>query len=872
VRGVSSAGSPQSNRLLDALMPVVVVATLALGFLYTFAFVYFVPYPGFDYDSSWRVINFDVDCDTLVLDKKKEWCTQSADKLKIGDVLLSVNGVARAHYQDDYTYTPFKNTRPGDLVSLEVQRNGQIINVYWPILGPTGRAQVVRLAGFVLFLPFWLAGTIVYLFFRPKDIRWYLLIFFNYLTALWVVIGAIAFSKIWGSFILVRVLSWILVPIYVHFHLALGYRRLQGDVWHKWGLSVIYGATVAFLILQLREMLPPSAPYVGLMLSILFSIILLLLRAIRPKAPGERAVASLMLTGIVVAFAPGILLWLVPLLTGTTGPSALRTWMATISIALLPFFYVYALYKHKLGALEMRANRALSFYSFLVLYATGVMLIFVTMNRWLQLDSNALTFSLIASVVSLILALASWGPYRRLVNLIAYGNSYDPSEVVAMFANEVPRALDREKLGQLINYRVMTSLLVRQSALVQMTGPEPSLLYARGIDFDLKAWTPEELEGLLEHAGRYIPPDPHPDPKQQWIRLVIPIRVDGRLLGIWLLGGKEPDDFYPQHDIDVLTTLANQIGVTLETIRLFTTLRSRANQLEQAYLELRRADRLKDEFIRNISHELRTPLTAVLGYSELLQVGEGGEITPEQEEMLQIVIDHTKAVINQVNSIIGMQMAKSAQIEKSPVNLADVARASMQEVQILAQRQRNPEDPPLEFAFESPEDLPLVLANRSQMSQVFDNLLSNAVKFSPDGGTIQVQLRVTRHKLQVYTDDLSRTVLEEKPVVEVCIRDQGIGIPAEELEHIWDQFYQVDGSATRRFGGTGLGLALARDIIETHGGKIWVESEVKVGSAFYFVLPIPETEDKPSVDAEPQMAQEASEPEQPPMSKPQPSA
>ena len=582
--------------------------------------------------------------------------------------------------------------------------------------------------------------------------------------------------------------------------------------------------------------------------------------------------ASLMLAGIVIGFAPGILLWLVPRLTGATGPTALRTWLSTISIALLPFFYVYALYKHKLGALEMRANRALSFYSFLVLYATGVMLIFVTMNRWIQLDSNALTFSLLASIVSLILALASWGPYRRLVNLIAYGNSYEPSEVVQMFANEVPRALDREKLGQLINYRVMTSLLVRQSALVQMTDPTPSLLYARGIDLDLSEWTPEELEGLLEHAGKYIPPDPHPDPKQQWIRLVIPIRVDERLLGIWLLGGKEPDDFYPQHDIDVLTTLANQIGVTLETIRLFSTLRTRASQLEQAYLELRRSDRLKDEFIRNISHELRTPLTAVLGYSELLQVGEGGEVTPEQEEMLQIVIDHTKAVINQVNSIIGMQMAKSAQIEKSPVNLAEVARASMQEAQILAQRQRNPEDPPLEFVFESPEDLPMVLANRPQMNQVFDNLLSNAVKFSPDGGTIRVQLRVTRHTLHVYTEDLSRTMLEEKPVVEVCIQDQGIGIPPEELERIWDQFYQVDGSATRRFGGTGLGLALARDIVETHGGKIWVESKVMEGSAFYFVLPIPEAEEQTVVDVEPQSTQEASEPEKTPVNKPQPSA
>jgi signal transduction histidine kinase len=579
-------------------------------------------------------------------------------------------------------------------------------------------------------------------------------------------------------------------------------------------------------------------------------LLILALRTDWSKPSSLRAVTIQIFTGIVVAFAPGLLLWLTPMVVGASGPGTATLWISTASIALLPFFYVYALYKHRLGASEMRANRALNFYSFLVLYATGFMLVFVTMNRWAQLDSRAMTFSLIVSIVCLFLALMAWAPYQRLLNFLVYGNSYEPGTVIQEFANEIPRAMNRDKLAELISNRVAKSLLIRQSALVQVSESFVSLMYAEHIDLDLSKWERDEVLALLDRAERYIPPDGWSDPKHQWIRLIIPIRLDQQLLGIWLLGKKDPDDFYPQRDINVLSTLANQIAVSMETVRLFETLRSRAEELEHAYLELRRADRLKDEFIRNISHELRTPLTAVLGYSELLLVGESGDLTPGQEELLEIVIQHTHDIIRLVNSIIAMQQAKLRTIKKQPVSVYEVARASIQESQIFAQRQRSKQEAPVEFALKCPEDLPLVLANRAQLSQVFDNLLSNAVKFSPNGGTIEVSARATSHKLPALVAGSDIPKMVERPVIEVCVRDQGIGIPEDEIGHIWEQFYQIDGSATRRFGGTGLGLALARDIIESHGGEIWVESQVGVGSAFYFVLPVEKHLSDPKIQSE----------------------
>jgi two-component system sensor histidine kinase VicK len=119
--------------------------------------------------------------------------------------------------------------------------------------------------------------------------------------------------------------------------------------------------------------------------------------------------------------------------------------------------------------------------------------------------------------------------------------------------------------------------------------------------------------------------------------------------------------------------------------------------------------------------------------------------------------------------------------------------------------------------------LPSILVDRDRINQVFDNLLGNAIKFSPRGGAITIEVQ-----------DAGEMIL-------VSVADTGVGIPADKLEKVFDRFYQVDGSATRRFSGAGLGLAIARRIVEAHGGRIWVESEAGKGSVFKFTVPKTQT-------------------------------
>jgi signal transduction histidine kinase len=137
---------------------------------------------------------------------------------------------------------------------------------------------------------------------------------------------------------------------------------------------------------------------------------------------------------------------------------------------------------------------------------------------------------------------------------------------------------------------------------------------------------------------------------------------------------------------------------------------------------------------------------------------------------------------------------------------------------------------------EAADDAPPVWGDRQWLTQVFANLLDNAVKFSPNGGKITVAIRPVDFRFPgAPADSLP------EPAVQVSIADQGIGIPADKIERIWERFFQVDGTVRRRFGGLGLGLAIVRSVIHAHNGAVWAESTVNAGSTFHFVLPVAKT-------------------------------
>ena len=296
-------------------------------------------------------------------------------------------------------------------------------------------------------------------------------------------------------------------------------------------------------------------------------------------------------------------------------------------------------------------------------------------------------------------------------------------------------------------------------------------------------------------------------------RVYVGVPDEVGVLGIFALGPLRNGAAYSQEDYHVLATLANQTAVAIANAQLYREAQQRAQELQRANEELRQLDRMKDEFIHTISHELRTPITFLRGYIEALLADMLGPLNEQQRQALQTVAERTESVVALVNDVITLTKNADAIAERRPLDITAVARACVASAQPLASKHG------IDLTIECAPKLPLVDGDAQRLRQVFDNLIGNAIKFSPNGGAVTVQIQARNDR------------------VVVAVHDQGIGIPADQLDRIWERFYQVDQGSTRRFGGSGLGLAIVKRIVEAHGGRVWVESTLGKGSTFFFSLP-----------------------------------
>jgi len=233
-------------------------------------------------------------------------------------------------------------------------------------------------------------------------------------------------------------------------------------------------------------------------------------------------------------------------------------------------------------------------------------------------------------------------------------------------------------------------------------------------------------------------------------------------------------------------------------------------------------DAMKTAFVAHVSHELRTPLTAMQEGTALLLEEIPGPLTVSQREILEVVRSHSERLFRTLSSVLDLSKMEAGMMEYVPVptDLAPVIDRSVETMRLIAQKK----GVQLEATCASP--LPLLFLDEARIQQVLDNLLGNAMKFTPQGGVIKVSAAVKRNRTG------------QESWVEVRVSDTGAGIPAEEVERIFDRFYQSPYHRGQSQRGTGLGLAIARYIVEAHGGKIWAESQVGQGSTFVFTLPI----------------------------------
>ncbi|MBK7897305.1 MAG: GAF domain-containing sensor histidine kinase [Candidatus Promineifilaceae bacterium] len=268
------------------------------------------------------------------------------------------------------------------------------------------------------------------------------------------------------------------------------------------------------------------------------------------------------------------------------------------------------------------------------------------------------------------------------------------------------------------------------------------------------------------------------------------------------LNKKGGGDFSVQ-DFETLSILADIAGVAVEQARLF-------NELQQANAELNELDQLKTDFIAIASHELRTPLSVILGYVSFLRDEAGPEMTAQFDNVLQAAV-HLRTLIQDMLNLRYVD-AGTAALTRKKVDLVGLVQTMDLERDETAVAKNQTVHVTL------PDDELLVLIDQDMMEVIIGNLLNNAVKFTPKGG--QIVVKVERHGREAW----------------FRIKDSGIGIPEDQLERIFKRFYQVESPLRRQHEGMGLGLSIAKELVELHGGRIWAESSNQNGSEFIIAL------------------------------------
>jgi signal transduction histidine kinase len=304
--------------------------------------------------------------------------------------------------------------------------------------------------------------------------------------------------------------------------------------------------------------------------------------------------------------------------------------------------------------------------------------------------------------------------------------------------------------------------------------------------------------------------------------VLVPLRSGTKLSGVL---GVLPGERFGPDERAALEQAAPNLAIACErasahqnTRRLAVEVRQTAKRLEQLNADLDTVMKTKDQFLSNISHELRTPLNSIIGFTDLLLTQDlGPALSDQQRDFLETVARNGRQLLELINELLDLQRIAAGRMElkPEPVELAGLLSEAAGSVHAQVQKHGHA----LVIA-PLPQDL-RVHADRGRVRQVLLNLLSNAIKFTPDGGRITVAAAPVNGGAEA----------------RIAVSDTGIGIAPEDQPKLFQEFSQLDASASRKYEGTGLGLALSRRLVELHGGTIGVESEMGKGSTFWFTLP-----------------------------------
>jgi signal transduction histidine kinase len=437
-------------------------------------------------------------------------------------------------------------------------------------------------------------------------------------------------------------------------------------------------------------------------------------------------------------------------------------------------------------------------------------------------------------------------------------NAFTPADerLLLTFAGQLATAIEKVQLFEAARRRVAELEALRQASLhvtsnldikavlnailehaIQQLNSDWARIYlydGRALSFGTALWAkerPDQSSGAMSYyepsntvaqtGQRIVISNAREHPlveNQNWEGAIasLPLRRGDEVIGVMSVIFEGASHNFDENELRMLELLADQAAIALVNARLFAEAEERAKALAIALKQREDLDRMRGEFIQNVSHELRTPVTIVRGYVDLLENGELGDLDESQREAISIIRRRISMLAKLVDDFTVVFEAETLPPRVDVIDVTELASGVIEDFKSTLKEAN------LTLAAEIPTDKLNVRGNRVHLNRVLDNLVGNAIKFTKAGGVITIRL-----------------CCENEQVVFQVI-DTGLGIPKDKLDRIFERFYQVDGSTTRRYGGTGLGLALVKEIVQAHGGKVSVESELGKGSTFTVRLPMAE--------------------------------
>jgi signal transduction histidine kinase len=395
----------------------------------------------------------------------------------------------------------------------------------------------------------------------------------------------------------------------------------------------------------------------------------------------------------------------------------------------------------------------------------------------------------------------------RLIEVsVTLNSTLNLEELLQFIIRSATEILDCESVSILL-YDEKQGRLVFAAA----TGSDPKCLSEMPVPLDNslagaifrenKSITISDVKGDARH---YLPVSKHVDFEVKNL-LGVPMRIKNKPTGVLEALNKRGRNF-EESDADILAVIASQAAVAIHNARLL-------KAVQDAYDELNTADQLKTNFLALASHELRTPLGVIIGYATFLQEESPGELSEHAKQVLNAAMQMRVLVDAMTN--LDMLRSKELVIHRLVVPVQQVLRSAYGEVKRLADAKGQ------HMGLDVPETPIPVNCDPDRLTSVFVNLLDNAVRFTPEGGTI--------------TLGASQRAGGE---VLLWVKDTGKGIPPEEMKRIFQGFYQIEPHTTRKHGGMGIGLSIAKGLVDAHGGKLWAESPGPgKGSTFKVLLP-----------------------------------